>query len=408
MLRRALALGGLYFFAACASPPGSSTANVKDSFVNPTAHGELRFAAVNQASFDEEHRFHAWTFELGDGATLDLRTELYTTNLDTVAYLFHRSSAAEAWGEYVAKNDDHDGERYSRIEGEFPAGEYKLVVKAIKTTHYGDFSVVPACDGAGCPATDACAAEPPLPAPGGFTASCAERYHRLMLDDVFWPKEDEVAYSSRCNMGPVGARAMAYFKQYYQNSWSDWEAASDGDPRLYVKVYDDDAGATVVVDSPMSDEDQLTFLFDDQGDLFAVQRADQSSSVNWYCGDNGEPELTAPDPDCVAAGIRSLLHGEDEVTGGDESFYAGELEAIDDMPWAVTWAATRFVQDASLADDDLIEVYYQAWESLDYDGGALVELSSGGTNYAYAIADGEWHSEIITRTGDDGTVFICE
>ena len=77
---------------AC-SDIASDEQHATDSFAQPTMHGELRFDVPNPATFTEDQRFHAWSFTLSAGAQVALRTELSTTNLDSVIYLYRPAVA---------------------------------------------------------------------------------------------------------------------------------------------------------------------------------------------------------------------------------------------------------------------------------------------------------------------------
>ncbi|MDX1746776.1 MAG: hypothetical protein R3324_12620, partial [Halobacteriales archaeon] len=57
-----------------------------DSFFQPTEHGDASFTIANRATITEDQSFHAWTFELTGEATIELKTEISTRNLDTVMY----------------------------------------------------------------------------------------------------------------------------------------------------------------------------------------------------------------------------------------------------------------------------------------------------------------------------------
>jgi len=153
-----------------------------DSFFDPTPHGTLRFGPENPADFAEGQLFHTWSFTTTGEAKVDLRTNV-GQNVDTVMYLYHRSDPGDSWGHYVAKNDDFDGNIWSRITLDAEAGEYRVIVKPFKRALRGSFAVEAACDGDGCPSADAtCSpdAYEPVDDTTGFTNTCAEALQAVL------------------------------------------------------------------------------------------------------------------------------------------------------------------------------------------------------------------------------------
>ena len=267
LLAAALSLG------ACADEGvGAQSADVKDTWAHPTAHGELRFNVPNDATFTETQRFHQWTFTLGAQAHLRFETEMVTPNTDTVMYLY-RKGADGRWGSYKAKNDDHGDKLTSLIEKDLLAGEYQIKVKAKKLAIAGGFLLHGDCTGDGCPEVDRCAEPDALPAVTGFSASCGERFDRVVSSYVdHFTQEDEIAYSRRCLAGEHVARAIDWFKEYY-TPHGDWDAFSgeeDGDPMMLYELRDHDEGVTISVDWAGGDETKLHFVIDREGALISI------------------------------------------------------------------------------------------------------------------------------------------
>lgn len=129
-----------------------------DSFRNPTYHGGLAWdeAAIALLTLTERH--HAWTFELSGDARVELTTGYAVRGqrkVDTVLYLYREGPTG--WGPYLARNDDHGGTVYSRLERSLGAGRYRALVKGFTATTVGRFRLTARCQGAGCaPAPSAC------------------------------------------------------------------------------------------------------------------------------------------------------------------------------------------------------------------------------------------------------------
>src|SRR5262245_46495256 len=103
-----------------------------DSWGKPTDHGSLKFGVDSQGELAQGALFHVWGFTLSDSASVNLATKLQSANLDTVMYLYRRSSGASSFGAYLRKNDDFNGQITSRLEGSLEAGEYRVLIKGFK------------------------------------------------------------------------------------------------------------------------------------------------------------------------------------------------------------------------------------------------------------------------------------
>jgi hypothetical protein len=98
-----------------------------DSLTSPTDHGELAFGIANNASFTDAEGFHAWTFTLTDAASVEIATELNSANLDSVMYLYRRTSPTASWGAYTHRNDDaDDSTQASKLTLDLTAAEYRV------------------------------------------------------------------------------------------------------------------------------------------------------------------------------------------------------------------------------------------------------------------------------------------
>ncbi|MEM9691019.1 MAG: hypothetical protein AAGA56_00605 [Myxococcota bacterium] len=159
------------------SDVGQETSLVRDRFRAPTYHGDLSFEEGQSSEFTADERFHAWTFELTDEASVRLTTGELGRNIDTVMYLYRAEEDGQevvcSGGDhcYVARNNDfvpEDGDGpvlASQISETLPRGRYLVQVQAHKTQIRGSFSLFAACRGTGCPVEDA---------PSSLEAVCAE------------------------------------------------------------------------------------------------------------------------------------------------------------------------------------------------------------------------------------------
>ncbi|MDQ3368894.1 MAG: hypothetical protein M3680_26010 [Myxococcota bacterium] len=128
-----------------------------DSHRKPTDHGGLAFATPVFAELTPAERYHAWTFELLDQATVDLTTSYAIRGqrrTDTVLYLYKES--ATGWGPYLARNDDYASTTYSQLVRSLGAGRYRVLVKGHQATTTGKFKVTVGCEGPGCSEPAAC------------------------------------------------------------------------------------------------------------------------------------------------------------------------------------------------------------------------------------------------------------
>lgn len=402
----AAAVLGLALCTGCGDDIGQGTDNMTDSFVNPTEHGELIFGVPNQAQFTEEQRFHSWGFVLTDTAKVDLGTELHTTNLDSVMYLYKREPGAENWGSYVAKNDDHAGSLASHIEAELGAGEYRIKIKAAKENLRGDFSLVGACDGAGCPAAagDACAPNSPIGADYGkdFTDGCGQ----LLLDILYTPVtaewNTEVLWGEHCELGGLPARSALYYHDYWDSflGWDDMFYDPE-EAFMYLRVTEYGEAGTLVSIDVGGDEDNVTFAYDHDDKLIMYFHSEQSSSTGWTCGVEGEPSTAYPNEECAGQGIYAITHKAAEVDTSEgtttPASAAGDLQS--EMLGKVVGL---FAAERGVAPGDPVVYVEEQWES----GSGLTLTANGATTTFYT---GGWYGDsIVARTDGDLTRFVCQ
>lgn len=410
------AAGAVFALGACSGADvGSEAQHATDSFAHPTEHGELMFGAPNHASFDESHRFHSWTFALSGEATLTLKTELLAHNLDTVMYLYRRDPGAQEWGSNIASNDDHDGQMWSQIDGSFGPGEYRVKVKAAKTTFAGDFAVLAGCDGAGCPAASGgtCSPEHPadLPPKTDFTVGCPAVFNGVLLAPVENQWSTSVSYADRCELGGWIAKAIDYYRDYWDHV-GYWEDLVDGeDPQMNVEVVEHgDAGKVIAVDVG-ADEDVVEFVFDGYGQLVMYFHHASYSEEAWFCGKPGEEAADEPasySEDCAGYALASLQHEAGTEQTGQGTTSLGSPDA--GLPEFLRQTANRFSEEVALEhEDDPIAYSYVMWPSIDGDQAAELTLSAHGTTVSYLVGETYGDGGYIYMAIHDGVArFVCD
>lgn len=395
LLRSVVAVAALSAAAlpACSTDDvGTQSANQKDSFFQPTAHGELQFGVSNPATFTDEQRFHSWTFTLTDEAEVDLSTTIATTNLDTVMYLY-----VEGTGSYIAKNDDHAGRPESRITETLKAGVYTVKIKASKEFQRGSFAVTGACSGEGCPATDAgvCNAEGPLTMPSrtGYTQACEDALYAILTTPA--------ATAPAGCADSFSERSVAYYKEYW-NDLVGWDEVADGrEPDVAVK-YHPGAGAVVQVGLG-GDEDAMDFVFNVDGDLIYFYQHNQSPDWAWFCA--GDTELSEPDEACVREITYNSSYGASDVTTGEGAIALGD--DLSSLPPQVVAAIEDYTVDMDPGTD--VSFTYDIWSAYYVDGASIGFTSSARQHMTYVIlGDPEYGMTITYVTDEDGTSLWCQ
>ncbi len=301
-----------------------------DSFVHPSDHGTLAFGIDNQASFTDTEGFHTWTFELSADAKVDLSTAITTQNLDTVMYLYKRTSASESWGSYIAKNDDASGDTAaSRVAKSLGAGQYRVLVKAYKRIQRGDFSVRGECTGDGCPAGDTCEPMQGLPTETDYGGSCGDKLAAIYAyGSIDATQSTEVTTEDRCTAPPLQRLAIDYYNDYFAG-FDEFEPDTplEIDTQLLGGAGTD--GGTLITVTDGGDESAMTFVFDHDNNLAALYQHNQSPDVRFYCREASAPRIDLPNvEDCVGALVNEIPHDGDEegevsLTAAPNNFPAG-------------------------------------------------------------------------------------
>ncbi len=413
----AVSATALLALGACSTADiGSNSAFTTDSFASPTEHGELMFGGPNHAGFTQSQRFHSWTFALSADASIDLKTELFAHNLDTVMYLYRRDPGQTQWGSNIASNDDYEGQMWSRLVLSLGAGEYRLKVKAAKTTFTGDFAVLAGCEGDGCPAVTGgtCSPDHPatLPEQTQFTIGCSAAFRDVLLAPVEEQWSSTVAYDDRCDMGGVVAKAIDFYREYWEGLGFWGDLVEEENPQLNVKVVEHGTGGTVVgVDLGM-DEDYVDFVFDGYGGLVMLFHHQSYSEEQWFCGQPGEQQDDEPggyDEDCAGNAIEALPHEASSVVTGQGSTTMGSPDV--GLPTFLQTTVWRFT-DSEVAlehEDDPIAYSYVMWTSVEGEKAAEVTLSAKGTTMSYLAGETYGDGGYIFMAIDGGVPrFVCD
>lgn len=273
----------------------------EDSFFRPTEHGSLMFGLPNEARLTEDEGFHAWTFELSDEAHVALQTKV-SQNLDTVMYLYRRSSPDASWGRYIEKNDDFGDNVASRIElRRAEPGEYRVIVKGFKTALRGPFGLEASCDGAGCPTADQCEAGvvEALPRAAGFGESCTNRIMAVLGSPERSNTSTSVPYADQCAATGMTRRAFEGYVAWWQDVAGIDALGEPDELEFNIEVSTREAGHVLNVDAG-GDEDGLTLVFDEAGELLVTFQHNQSPTVDYYCAAANEQTFEGPSPECFS------------------------------------------------------------------------------------------------------------
>jgi hypothetical protein len=353
-----------------------------DSFYKPSSHGQLVFDAPNRAEFTADAQFHEWRFTLSGTATISVRTQL-ANNLDTVMYMYRRDvGSMGSFGSYIHKNDDHGDDAWSQIDFKGGAGEYRIIVKAYKTSQRGPFSVLGTCDGAGCPAPSACVAEEFDAIPDSaatYSAACATGLLDAFATRTASSSDVALTESEVCTLDGLAKRSVDLFRAY----WDDvqgWDDFKSGEADLDLEVTTEVRGMTteVTVDTAVFDEDAMSFSYGPGGKLLALYQSNQSPDARTFCDETGT--IAAPDVTCVEYMRAALPHAAAEKTGSGST---NCNNAITQLPPLVGDPVCEFTGKFGLSGTSSVSYQYRSWSS---DGGLLgaqITLTAGSHSGTY-------------------------
>jgi len=371
-----------------------------DSFASPTDHGALTFGSPHAALIESGARYHSWTFALSDDAQVDLSTSLSSSNpnLDTVMYLYRRDAGTSSWGAYVYKNDDSGGQITSRLKKSLAAGEYRVLVKAFKTSMAGSFAVTGSCEGAGCPSVATCEENPTLASATDYAPACAAAMRNVLTAPVTSTQSHWVTAADKCTVGPIAALAVDYYRQYM----SDFDSVED-DTEFNVQVIrHGDSGQVVEVDMG-GDEDLLAFVFNENDELVMYYHSEQSPTATWFCGGNA-PAADEPSLDCVSHALWTLPHRASDASEKSGTSALSSLSS--ELPAYAQKALDDYVAQTSAASGASIDFALSEWKDT-YTTGAALTLG-GSRTISYDLHASSYETQLVFRTEGDQVEFACD
>ena len=428
MLMRSLAVGSLLvgFVFGCAACSGddstSSDGNTKgdednvpadgkaDSFFNPTEHGDLSFGVPAQGTFTEDEHFHAWTFALSAQADVSLSSPNVTPNLDTVMYLYRRDPGATSWGRYIQRNDDFDGNIWSKISKTLDAGEYRVIVKAYKTALTGTFQLDGTCEGDGCPGASSGDCQPedvePEVTTTDVTQTCVNTYAAVLSSPLLSESKYHIEYPQHCSLTGPERVAVEQYYAYWQGlvGWSDLLFEEGEIVSFDVTAQKLERGWVVDVDYG-ADEMALMFVFDEKDDLVMFYHSEQSPSAYWICNDDG-PAIDEPDLDCVSGAIYEMPHESKDET--DSSATTSVADARAAMSFLGGFALDEYQTSTGISDDSMVTYRVREWVPSQYSTVATVVLEAAGQPATtYAVGGTETYAHIYWQQIGADTEMIC-
>jgi len=375
-----------------------------DSFRSPTDHGTLRFDRPNEAALDESALFHVWSFTLSDDAEIDVSTQPITANVDTVMYLYRKTTSGQ-WGSYIARNDDYDNQMWSRLTEELRAGDYRILVKGYKASIRGSFAVNAECTGAGCPSSGGtCEGEPAkLPAEQRYDSACWAKLNETLGAWVETRNSLEVAYADRCTLEPIERRAVEQYFDYFENvlGWS----FDLPETELVLTVSTTgmgDAGSVVEVTNG-GDEMTVTFVYDRAGEIMLAYHDEESPTEWWYCGDTDSSEIS-PEPDCVGSYLEVISHDADNTR--DESGSV-RVEDASTLSPAVAAAVTAWAEIRGVDGTDTVRYEGRAWEAGGGEAAELTLSATGVTTETVVSSSSDYATWLYGGSTSTESDFIC-
>jgi hypothetical protein len=275
-----------------------------DSFVNPSHHGVMKFGVDNSATITATEGFHTWTFTLSGSASVQLDAVAGSANLDTVMYLYKRTSSTASWGAYIEKNDDaSDDTTSSRIKKTFSKGEYRVLVKGYKRAMRGELDVRATCTGSGCP-TSTCTAAAQLPAITEYGGNCGTRIAKVYeFASVDSQVNSDVDYADRCSLSELERLGVDFYVSLFGVDGINAD-------RLEVSVRKlrgtGANGGSIVDVGDGGDESTVSFVFDSSNKLLLHFWHNQSPEVGFYCRTSGAV-VSLPDAESCASSLVSDL-----------------------------------------------------------------------------------------------------
>lgn len=377
-----------------------------DSFRSPTEHGRLRLGSTaSNATISSGERFHAWNFSLSGDAEVAVTVSSRDQNLDTVAYLYHRTSDTESWGSYIERNDDADATTLqSAIRADLGAGDYRVLVKGYKLLHQGSFEIAGECGGPGCaPTTPATDIE--VPRETGFTEECISTLWESL--DATVVDGDSFGVSPEATSGYSREVLIATAHYASMSDYADYLDATDLlDFTFEVDETRTDSG-TLVQMADGGDESTTDYAFDADGNLMMYYVHNQSPWTGFFCGDPAATS-TYPDDECVRSWMAAGPHEAIEERTGAVTFTPGASNT--DVNELMAAAVAVYTETELEGVDGAIEIEFREWTGVtDRDAGSYLLTAPGGVAVEYAVAEGWDGPHVVFESSEngDGPAILC-
>lgn len=428
MTRRSLCLvlGALvasFSFAGCSGEPevvgdlkGEESplpedAAKDDSFRAPTEHGALTFGITAQGQLTDDAHYHAWDFTLTADATITLRTEPVSDNLDTVMYLYKRDVGTTAWGRYKKRSDDFEDNIWSKFTYAGAAAEYRVLIKGYKTKLRGTFALHSECAGDGCPKAGGDDVNS-MPKGGDLNAGCVARLDTILHSSTMSGDGFSINYEKeRGAITGIAQKGVDFYAEYWQDIgyWEDMDWNGEGHD-LNVGVINTEDGGLVSVDAG-GDEDTITFVFDAASELVALYHSEQSPTISFFCAEDGSTTVEEPSEFCFGAWLNYAPHNDDDTADLNGTATVKAVSDSDELNPMVAAAVMHYANDGVVAEDTEITFHGMEWTSEEWGKGALVTLSADGSpSITYETASDDYGTLwVLISTDAEGTTrFICD
>ena len=371
-----------------------------DSFFQPTSHGDLAFGTPARAQITAGEGFHSWTFTLTGSAKVKVATSELTGTLDTVLYIYKRTSPSSAWGEYAYKNDDaSDHTSASTLTMNLTKGQYRVLVKGFKRAQRGNFRVGGTCSGAGCPTQAACEAPRALPSDTGYGGTCGATLARIFANgSVDATQTATVAIADRCAVPPLQRAAVDYYVSYFGGV-----DAAELEVETKLLGGTGTEGGTVVGVTDGGDESAMSFVFDTGGKLVASYQHNQSPDVQFFCRSGSAAATEVPGlEDCMGSLVGEVMHASDDES--DVDLLAAPNNLPVGLDASVRKAMVRYAEARGLPTSTRLSAAGATWDTFDGKAARLT-VSASGRPATWLLADSQ--RVIIEAPSDRAAQLVC-
>jgi hypothetical protein len=348
-----------------------------DTWRNPTNNGTLVFGTVYEAEFTADTLYHAWNFTLSDIAEVSVWLNTPTAHFDTVMYLYQWNADENSWGSYIARNDDHEGNLWSRLDENLGAGEYRVMVKGYKEILRGSFEIEASCQGAGCPGeSEPCPEfennEPPS---GEYSVApqCVPQLQTVLTGELIETQNRYVGLEEYCYLPAVVQLSWEHYYSYWDDLGLIYEwFIYDELPIEFDVTYSQYESGWLVTMYADVDESKMLFVYDKDENLLLWYLWEQSPEWNFSCQPDDEVTgaIGEPDAHCIGLYLFGMTAIENPETG--EGTTTGTT-AAEQLPDLAAVGVLYYIDAQSLSMESVINYTYQIWPARD--GNELMEIS---------------------------------